>query len=276
MKSILILFLLFVWCITAVPKADEIYSKNKKANKLYDQGKYEEAQKLYEDALLLDPENNKVKMNNGSALYKMENYQEAEKLYQDALTEENKEVLADAHYNLGNILYKNAEQLETSGNPEASQKFQQALQNYIKTLELRPNDEDAKWNLQLAHQKIQQLKKQQSDDKENDDKNEGDKNKDNKSKKDNNQSEEKDNNQSEEEDKKQQNENKEQQENKSGQDEEKQKQQQQSAQKEKQEESDLKKEEAKRLIEMYADDADSLKKPKRKIPGRFKQPEKDW
>ena len=39
--------------------------------------------------------------------------------------------------------------------------------------------------------------------------------------------------------------------------------------------SDMKKEEAKRIIELYADDADSLNKPVKKA-GVQAQPEQDW
>ena len=39
---------------------------------------------------------------------------------------------------------------------------------------------------------------------------------------------------------------------------------------------DMKKEEAQRLIAQFADDADSLNKPKHIGVARQKQPEKDW
>lgn len=53
------------------------------------------------------------------------------------------------------------------------------------------------------------------------------------------------------------------------------KEQQQDAQEQKSDE-DMKKEEARRIIELYADDADSLNKPTKKAVGKQRQPEKDW
>ena len=87
-------------CIFSVCSADEIYSKNHKANELYKQGKYDEALKLYEDALLLSPSDEKLKMNHGSALYRLGDYDKAEESYNGALTIKDKKARSDAHYNM--------------------------------------------------------------------------------------------------------------------------------------------------------------------------------
>lgn len=251
--------------------ADEVRKLNKKANKLYSQGKHEEALKLYEEAALLDPSDNKLKMNRGSALYRLNNMEEAENSYLGSLSQTDKKTLADAHYNLGNILYSQGEQIETAGDPQAARaKYSQALENYIQTLKLRPNDADAKWNLQLAHRKVdllenEQNQNQQSDD-DNSDKDDGDDKQNSKSDKNNkDKDEDKNENQDKNDKNQQQDQDKNEQHSEEQQDE-------QNAQE--QNERDIKKEEAERLIELYADDADSLSKPKQNRKAR--QPEKDW
>jgi len=246
--------------------ADEVGAKNRKANKLYSKGQYEEALKLYDDAILLDPSNGKLKMNRGSALYRMGDLDEAEKSYQDATASQlNKKTAADAHYNLGNVRYKQAEKLESSGDAaSARKKYSGAMESYINTLKLRPNDMDAKWNLQLAHQKIDLLKEQQDNNQdENKDKDEQQQG-DNNQQKDKQQGNKDDKDDKDKQDDKEQSDNKEEQQGKDN--------QQQQPDKQ---EGDQKKEDAQRLIEQYADDSDTLNKP-RFQRARIRQPEKDW
>jgi len=255
--------------------ADEVGAKNRKANKLYSKGQYEEALKLYDDALLLDPSNGKLKMNKGSAQYRLGDLDEAEKSYQDALSSQlNKKTAADAHYNLGNVRYKQAEKLESEGNAaSARKKYSGALESYVNTLKLRPNDAEAKWNLQLAHQKINLLKEQQ-------DKNQDDNNKDQQQEGDQNKQENKgqsDNNNKDQQDKKDQDDNgqKDNKDQRGNNDQQDDKDQQGNEDRQQPDKGDQKKEEAQRMIEQYADDSDTLNKP-RYQRARIKQPEKDW
>lgn len=148
--------------------ADEVYSKTESANRLYKQGKFEEALRLYEDALLLSPGENRLKMNRGSALYNTGDLDGAEKSYQGALAEKDKKTLAAAHYNLGNILFKKGEAMQQQGTTEAQKTYKQALEHYIQSLDIEPADYDAKWNLQLAHQRVKMLEQQQQENKDSD------------------------------------------------------------------------------------------------------------
>jgi tetratricopeptide (TPR) repeat protein len=252
--------------------ADEVGAKNRKANKLYSKGQYDEALKLYGDALLLDPSDGKLKMNKGSALYRLGELDEAEKSYQDALSSRlGKKALADAHYNLGNIQYKQAEKLESSGDAaSARKKYSGALESYVNTLKLRPNDMDAKWNLQLAHRKIDVLKDTQ--DKNQDENKDKEQNQD-----DRDQQQQKERQGDDKDDKKNERDNKEQSDNKEQQDNEEQQdnKEQQGNEQQQPDKGDEKKEEAGRLIEQYADDSDSLNKPVFQR-ARTKQPDKDW
>ncbi len=260
-KALLPLFLL---CSFSVCSADEIYSKNQKANELYKQGKYDEALKLYEDALLLSPSDEKLKMNHGSTLYRLGDYDKAEESYNGALSVKDRKIRSDAHYNMGNILYKKAEQIQYQDLQGAQEKLKSALQHYIESLDLSPENIDAKWNLQLTHQKIRQLEQQQQQNQQNQD-NKDDKNNQNKN-------DQQQNNQQKEDQQKQQD-NKEEQKDKNQQ---QQQQQQQSEMKESEEQQkEMKKEDARRLLELYADDADSLNKPMNKKV-KTRQPEQDW
>lgn len=270
-----VLLITFLLCFPFISSADEIYSKNHKANELYKQGKYEEALKLYEDALLLSPSDEKLKMNQGSTLYRLGDYDKAEESYNGALSVKDKKAKSDAHYNMGNILYKKAEQIQHQDLQGAQQNFKSALQHFIQSLDLSPDNIDAKWNLQLTHQKIKQLEQQQQQQQNQQNKD----NKDNKDDKDKqNENNQQQNNEQKEEQKKSQDNKEDQKDNNQNQQDQQQNQQQQQEQsemKESEEHKDMKKEDARRLIELYADDADSLNKPMKK-KARPRQPEQDW
>jgi tetratricopeptide (TPR) repeat protein len=267
------LFITGAALISGPALADAVYSRNSKANSLYKQGKFEEALKLYDDALLESPEDRKLSINKGSALYKTGDFDKAVESYESALSVEDKKAKADCHYNLGNAFFGQGEQMQQSGNPAASEKYKAAYENYIKALDLRPKDIDAKHNLQLAYRRMQQMQQQQ----QNQDNDKNDKNdKDQKSDKNDKQQEKnQDQNKEEQKDKNdQQDQNKQ---NKQNAEQNKQEENQNKApEPQQQEKQDLKKKEAERMLMQYADD-DKLNKPEKKIRAvQAGTPEKDW
>jgi hypothetical protein len=290
MKLIITAALIFICAFVSV--ADQIYTKNKKANQLYKKGEYKEALKLYEDLAVESPSEPKIKMNKGSALFQTGDLDKAEESYNNASTAlKDKKALADLYYNLGNVHYMQGEQLAAQQNQGASEKYKAALENYSKSLDLRPHDKDTKWNLQLANAKMKQMQNQQQ-------KNQNDKNKNNKNDKkqdQNNQQkqDQKKNDQNKQDKNNQDQKNKDQQnkDNKQQQDKNKQDQQKQDAQNDKnkqdqqkpeptpqqQKQEDMKKDEAKKLIELYSDDEHDLnKKPEKAGVIGERKGEKDW
>lgn len=257
--------------------ADEVYSKNKKGNELYKKGSYEDALKQYDDALLLAPGDTLLKMNKGSALYHLGKLDDAEADYNAALSQKNKKKQADAHYNLGNIQFRQGDALSQSGGQGAMDKYKSALQHYITALDMQPYNKDAKWNIELAQRRIKIQEQQQKQQNKQDNKD----NKDNKDKqKQDQQNKDKQNQDKQNQDKKDQ-EKKDQEKNKQDQQQQNQDQKDQKQQPQpqpQQSKEDMKKQEAKRLIEQFADDADSLNKPpeKKGLLLKMKKPEKDW
>lgn len=252
--------------------ADATYNKNKKANKLYEKGKYAEALSLYEEALVENPNEKKLSMNKGSAHYRLDDFTSAEESYKNALTVDDTKTRADLHYNMGNIYNMQGDQMLQTGNQQAMEKFKAARDSYIKSLDLRPNDKDAKWNLQLTQMKIKELEKQQQQQQDNKDQNKQDQNKQNQDqkqdKKDQQQKDKQDQQKKEEEEKK-----KDQQQQKP----EDQQQEQKPQPKPQKSEENMEKEEAMRLLQQYADDDKDLNKPQKKMRALMgKKPEKDW
>jgi tetratricopeptide (TPR) repeat protein len=263
----------FFICLTiiltplALVEAGEVGSLNRRANRLFNQEKYEEALQLYEEALQQDPADPKLMMNRGSALHRLDRLEEAEEAYLDALSSKlGRNAQADAHYNLGNTLFRQGERLELDGNAAAARgKYTQALENYINTLKLRPEDRDAKWNLQLAHEKVElmeqmQDQQQQQGDDENQDQQEQQQQGGGQG--DDEQNQEPDRNDQGSDDQNQEQEQEQNQE------------REQQNQRQEEQERDMRREEAERLIEQFADDEDELRRPQHR--GRVRQPEKDW
>ena len=272
--------------------ADQIYTKNKKANQLYKKGDYNEALKMYEDLAVESPSEPKIKMNKGSALFQMDSLNKAEESYNNAATGlKDKKALADLYYNLGNTQYMQGEQLAAQQNQGASEKYKAALENYIKSLDLRPHDKDTKWNVQLANAKMKQMQNQQQknqndknkndkNDKKQDQKNQQqDQNKNDKNKQDKNNKDQKNKdqqNKDQNKDNKQDNKNDQQQQNAQN-DKNKQNQQKPEPTPQQQKQEDMKKDEAKKLIELYSDDEHDLnKKPEKAGVFGERKGEKDW
>jgi len=260
---------------------DEVYEKNSRGNELYKQEKYDEAYKEYDEALLTAPTDTLLRMNKGSALYRLGRFDEAESTYADAVTLKDKRKQADAHYNLGNILFKEGDQLMRSGGQGADEKYKAALQHYIAALDVKPDDKDAKFNLELTQRRIK-MQQQQQKNQDNKDQNKKDQNKQDQNNKDQNKQDKNKQDQNRKDQNKQDQNKNDRDKNKQDQGKNPQDQNQnaQNGQKPSPDENkeDMKKEEAKRIIAQYADDADSLNKPpKKKAEGLMsRKPEKDW
>jgi hypothetical protein len=267
--------------------SDQLYTKNKKANQLYKKGEYKDALKMYEDLAVESPSEPKIKMNKGSALFQMDDLDKAEESYNNAATGlKDKKALADLYYNLGNVQYMQGEKLAAQQNQGASEKYKAALENYIKSLDLRSHDRDAKWNLQLANTKMKQMQNQQQknqDDKNKNDKNDKkqdqknqqqDKNKNDKNKQDQKNKDQQNKDQNK--DNKQNNKNDQQKQNAQN-DKNKQDQQKPEPTPQQQKQEDMKKDEARKLIELYSDDEHDLnKKPEKAGVIGERKGEKDW
>jgi tetratricopeptide (TPR) repeat protein len=111
-------------------------------NDLYGEQKFSDAEVNYRKALEKEKELVQGHFNLGDALTKQGKFDEAVKEYQNALAKaEGKETKAYAHYNIGNSLMK-------------QQHYQDAVQSYIDALKLDPKDDDTKYNLSYALEKL--------------------------------------------------------------------------------------------------------------------------
>jgi Ca-activated chloride channel family protein len=136
----------------------------KKGNDLYRQKKYKEAEVDYRKALDKKSQNLEGNFNLGDALYKQKQFDKAgEQFTKLAASNNNKQVAATAYHNLGNSLLEN-------------KKLEESIDAYKKSLLNNPADDQTRYNLAYAQEK---LKQQQKQDKQNQ-QNKNQQNKDNK------------------------------------------------------------------------------------------------
>ena len=133
-------------------------------NKLYQQQKYKEAENDYRKSVEKKNQNVEGNFNLGDALYKQKKYTEAgQQFNQLASTGTNKALAAKAYHNLGNSMLEN-------------KKIQEGIDAYKKALINNPTDDETRYNLAYAQEKLKQQQKQDKKDQQN--KNNKDKNKD--------------------------------------------------------------------------------------------------
>jgi Ca-activated chloride channel homolog len=160
MKSLLLILLTSLAVSAAASEASL-----KEGNRLFRNGRYEEALKKYNEALVDAPHSNILRFNAGDATYQMGDFSSAERQFKETADQAPEPILRGAaHYNRGNALFR-------------QQKWQEAVDAYKESLRVNPADEDAKYNLGVAlnvlknpSQAPQQPKPHKQDEKKQDDK----------------------------------------------------------------------------------------------------------
>jgi len=216
----------------------------KQGNELYQQKKYKDAEADYRQAIA-KKQNVEGNFNLGDAMYKQKQFDKAQEQFTKLGESKNKAVAAGAYHNLGNSLLEN-------------KKLEESISAYEKSLLNNPKDEQTRYNLAYAQEK---LKQQQQQDKNN---------KNNKNNKDKNKDKNKQDQDKKDQDKKNQDKNKQDQQNKD--------QQKKDQQQKQQQQPKISKEDAQHMLDALNNDEkqtqDKLKN--KKLKGAKMQVTKDW
>jgi len=143
-KRFFLLFTVLLFAFPTVARSDSFSSLNKKGNRNYNGGLFDEALKYYLEAEVKNPTSPELSYNLGNVFYQKQNYKEALSKYSKALDLKDSLDLANDYYNLGNTFYR-------------SGKYQQAIETYQRSLGINPEDEDAKYNLELVKKKMEKM-----------------------------------------------------------------------------------------------------------------------
>ncbi len=134
----------------------------RKGNKQYQKQDYTSAEVDYRRGIEKNPNSFEAHYNLGNALFKQDKYPEAQAEWQKAAQliegEENKQQLSESYHNLGNAYF-------------AQQQYDKAVAAYKESLRNNPKDNDTRYNLVKAMQMLQQQQQQQNQDQQNQDQN---------------------------------------------------------------------------------------------------------
>jgi Ca-activated chloride channel family protein len=132
-----------------------------KGEDAYSEGDFLTASTFYDDQLKESPNDARLHYNYGTAAYKNNMFENAAKAFAEALKSDDLELQKEAYYNRGNALFQRGnETLQTD--PEHTIKmWEQAVASFDGALQLDSVNDDARYNLELVKQKLEELKKQQ-------------------------------------------------------------------------------------------------------------------
>lgn len=114
-----------------------VAERNNTGNAAYRDGEYERALVAYQSAQVMAPDDPLAYFNAAGALIQLDALDDAINALEQALTTADDGLKADAYYNLGNVFFEIRE-------------YDAAIQAYQQTLLLRPDDTDARYNMELA------------------------------------------------------------------------------------------------------------------------------
>jgi Ca-activated chloride channel homolog len=150
-QSVFRRMLLAVFIFTAgipVSMAQSLASKNEEGNRLFSQGRFEDAEKAYLEAQGKSPGNPEILYNLGNSLIKQKKYDQGIQLLHQSESNGKKGIKENSWYNTGNAFFSMG-------------KFKEAVDAYKQALKLNPSDQDAKHNLELALLKLKQPESKQ-------------------------------------------------------------------------------------------------------------------
>lgn len=122
--------------------------QNRAGNRLYAERQYAQALLAYQDAQAELPEQPELRYNVGNTLHRLGDYSRAISETLQLRPDAPAGLLQAAAYNIGNSLYR-------------LEQFAAAVEAYKQALRLKSDDQDAKYNLELALRKLAEQQEQQ-------------------------------------------------------------------------------------------------------------------
>jgi len=136
------------------------------ANNLLREGKVDEAIDAYRKVVPSEQQRDELNYNMAVAEYRKGNIEAAEQLFTDIAGKSSPGIAADSRYNLGNCQYAKALVAAEKDKPAAIELLRDAIANYRGALRGKPNNPDARANIELAGELIRKLEQEQKQEEE--------------------------------------------------------------------------------------------------------------
>jgi Ca-activated chloride channel family protein len=133
------------------------HANGREGNRLYAEGKFDDAAKAYNQGLVDDPDSAPLHFNLGDAQYEAKQYDAALSAYGRVGADPARKARVD--YNVGNVKYRQGAAVEGAEPQKAIEHWTEALVAYRRALGVDPDDHDAKFNYELVLAKIKALQK---------------------------------------------------------------------------------------------------------------------
>ena len=130
--------------------SDKMHGRISEGNRRYDAGEHGQALENYMKAQGLDSTHAVPHFNAGDAFYRLGKFPEGAREFLRSASSPAESIAAMSYYNLGNSMFKAGD-------------FKSAAEAYKRSLLMAPDDEDAKFNLELAMRMMELQDKQQQD-----------------------------------------------------------------------------------------------------------------
>ena len=162
------LLILLVLFLLRAAFADSAQVSTSQGNYLYEQGKFDEAIKQYDQALIDSPQALEPKFNKANSYYRLDDIEQAMNLYQQVAAEsKDMKLVTKAKYNLGNCSFQQGTKQRDSNLQKAIKDMENAIGHWRGVLDIDPGNEKAAKNIEVARLTMKdildQLKKQQKD-----------------------------------------------------------------------------------------------------------------
>jgi tetratricopeptide (TPR) repeat protein len=136
------------------------YQAVQQGNALYQNGQYAEAAEQYGNAGAMLPDAAEIHFNQGNVAYKQQDYGKARAYYTQALQTTDRTLEGKVKYNLGNVEYQQA--LQNLQQPQAAlPHLRSAMTYYRDSLDVDPQQQEARYNLELSHLLLHKLQQEQ-------------------------------------------------------------------------------------------------------------------
>jgi len=136
------------------------YAREREGNRLFAEGKFDEAAARYNEALIDQPDSPLLRFNLGATAYRQGKFEEALTAFEKVpQSDDEPGRRARSAYNQGNTFFRLGEATEQSDPKKTMEYWAQSLVAYRRAMRVDPADPDPKFNHELVAKRLEELQK---------------------------------------------------------------------------------------------------------------------